>query len=135
MVYTSYFGNIQRILKSEHNPVTFVSIAGKSPDWFAGTEKKMLAPSYDIFKEYKETGDINQYTKRFYAERLAQLDPDDTLLELIAASGNFKGFNYLPNTILLCYETPDKFCHRHLVADWLNKATNVQIVEYGTQMF
>ena len=22
---------------------------------------------------------------------------------------------------LLCYEKPDDFCHRHLVADWLNK--------------
>lgn len=22
---------------------------------------------------------------------------------------------------LLCYEKPDDFCHRHLVADWLRK--------------
>lgn len=21
---------------------------------------------------------------------------------------------------LLCYETPEKFCHRHLVCNWLN---------------
>lgn len=135
MIYTSYFGNIPNILKREYNPVTFISIATKSPDWFAGEQRKFLAPSYDIFKEYQEGHDIELYTKRFLKERLAQLDPNDVLLDLIAASGNFKGFNYLPNTILLCYETPDKFCHRHLVADWLNKSNNVNIVEYGTQMF
>lgn len=26
------------------------------------------------------------------------------------------------NLYLLCYEIPKKFCHRHLLADWLNGA-------------
>ena len=31
---------------------------------------------------------------------------------------------------LVCYEAPDKFCHRHLVADWFNKA-GYRCEEYG----
>ena len=27
----------------------------------------------------------------------------------------------LDKVILLCYEKPTDFCHRHLVADWINK--------------
>lgn len=26
------------------------------------------------------------------------------------------------NIVLLCYEKPEDFCHRHLVADWLNSS-------------
>ena len=29
--------------------------------------------------------------------------------------------------ILLCYETPEKFCHRHSVAKWLNEKLNLNI--------
>ena len=27
----------------------------------------------------------------------------------------------VPRIALICYEKPTDFCHRHLVADWLNK--------------
>lgn len=30
---------------------------------------------------------------------------------------------------LICYEKPSDFCHRHLVADWLNK-NGVKCKEY-----
>ena len=28
---------------------------------------------------------------------------------------------YDKDVALVCYEKPSDFCHRHLVADWLNK--------------
>ena len=32
------------------------------------------------------------------------------------------GFNVGENDIaLICYEKPSDFCHRHLVAEWLNQ--------------
>lgn len=30
----------------------------------------------------------------------------------------------------MCYEAPGKFCHRHLVADWLNSA-GYDVSEFG----
>ncbi len=38
----------------------------------------------------------------------------------------------LDKVILLCYEKPAAFCHRHLVADWINKHKGINfIVEYS----
>ena len=33
--------------------------------------------------------------------------------------------------VLLCYEKSGDFCHRHLVADWLNKKLDLNIQEYS----
>ena len=30
--------------------------------------------------------------------------------------------------VLLCYEKPDEFCHRHLVAEWFNR-NGIYVVE------
>jgi uncharacterized protein (DUF488 family) len=39
-------------------------------------------------------------------------------------------FNELgEDAILLCWESPEKFCHRHLVADWLSKKLDIKITE------
>ena len=27
-------------------------------------------------------------------------------------------YKYLDNKILLCYERPEDFCHRHIIANW-----------------
>lgn len=34
------------------------------------------------------------------------------------------------NAYLLCYETPEKFCHRHMLAAWLNFSINADIKEW-----
>lgn len=41
------------------------------------------------------------------------------ILELLLMAHNYKGLDYHPNIVLLCYEKPTDFCHRHLVAQWL----------------
>ena len=32
---------------------------------------------------------------------------------------------------LCCFEKPDDFCHRHLLADWLNEKLNLGVEEFG----
>ncbi len=86
-----------------------VSIAGKSPDWYTGKEYKILAPKYWFFKKYKEDGDEMFYMARYYEEVLNDLVP----IEVWEALGG-------SDAILLCWEEPGKFCHRNIVAKWLN---------------
>jgi uncharacterized protein (DUF488 family) len=31
---------------------------------------------------------------------------------------------------MLCYEKPEDFCHRHILADFLNEKLNLDIKEY-----
>ena len=94
-----------------------VSIAGKAPSWYKGREYKKLAPKYWFFKKYKEDGDEKFYTEQYQKEVLDKLDAQIVFNEL----GE--------DAILLCWESPEKFCHRHLVADWLNKKLDIKITE------
>lgn len=51
----------------------------------------------------------------FTLQVLVDLDPQQVYKDLKAMS---KG----KDVALVCYETPQKFCHRHLVAKWLEDA-------------
>ena len=33
------------------------------------------------------------------------------------------------DVILLCFEKPGEFCHRHLVAQWLKSNLNIDVIE------
>ena len=114
MIYTSYFAK----LKSLPEDVIPISICGKAPEWYKGLQYKKLAPKYDFFMKWKENHDNNYYIEHFQSDVLDKLSVTDVVRDLI---------NMLPdrsskhNIALICYEKPSDFCHRHLVADWLNK--------------
>src|SRR4030043_2269486 len=99
---TSYYS------KSAKNP-NAVSIAGKAPLWYNGREYKKLAPKFWFYKKYKEDGDEVFYTVQYYEEVLNKLDPKTVFMDL----GE--------NAVILCWEASGKFCHRHIVAEWLIK--------------
>lgn len=86
---------------------------------------RKLAPTREILAEAKGYA---EYRKRFLAEVLAPLDPEVVLTELQALAGP-----YTP--VLLCFEKPplDKinFCHRTMVAEWLNEHTKANVVEWS----
>lgn len=111
MIYTTYFAK----LKSLPQNVMPISICGKAPNWYDGLQYKKLAPKYGFFMKWKETHDNDYYIEHFNKEVLSQLDPVEVVRELYRVS------NYAENIALVCYEKPSDFCHRHLVADWLNK--------------
>lgn len=94
----------------------FVSIAAKAPADFKGRQYKKLAPSWQIFKKYKKDRDEQAYTKE-YLKILDRLDPQTVLDEL----GE--------DAVLLCYERPGEFCHRQLVALWLEAELGITIEE------
>ena len=109
MIYTSYFANLKKIPKD----IIPIAICGKSPEWYKGLEYKVLAPKYWFFKIWKETHDNDFYIENFNKEILDLVDPDKVVLRLKQLSNS-------DNIALICYEKPEDFCHRHLVAGWLN---------------
>lgn len=114
MIYTSYFAN----LKSLPDNIIPVSICGKAPEWYKGLQYKKLAPKYDFFTEWKKNHDNDYYIKCFQEQVLNTLDAASVILDL---SRMVYGFNVGESDIcFICYEKPSDFCHRHLVADWLN---------------
>lgn len=110
MIYTSYFAKIKDL--PQH--IIPISIAGRAPEWYKGPQYKKLAPKYDFFIKWKETGDNNYYIKCFNEQVLDKLDAEQVVSELIDLHSG-------TDVALVCYEKPTDFCHRHLVADWLNE--------------
>lgn len=115
-LYTSYFNSIGWKKKEA------ISIAGKSPIWYLGAEYKKLAPKFWFFEKYKRDKDKKYYTEQYYKEVLNQLDPEEVYNDL----GQ--------NSILLCWEKTGEFCHRHLVAEWLSKSLDIEIIEIGEEI-
>ena len=115
MIYTSYFAKLRSLPEN----IVPVSICGKAPDWYTGLQYKKLAPKYDFFMKWKQNHDNAYYIKCFQEQVLDKLNATDVILDL---SRICKGFNVGEDNIaLICYEKPTDFCHRHLVADWLNR--------------
>lgn len=113
-MYTGYFAKLKNY---EEKGLIPISICGKAPDWYNGLQYKVLAPKWGFFNEWKNgshKGDNDYYVEHFQKEVLDTLDYNSVLIQL-ARRSNGK----LDSVILLCYEKPGDFCHRHLVADWL----------------
>lgn len=98
-----------------------VSIAGRSPDWFYGREYKKLAPKWWFFANYANSEQTEEdqdiYVEAYIDEVLSKLDPQEVYDDL----GE--------DAILLCWESSEKFCHRHVVAWWLEQELGIKIEE------
>lgn len=128
MIYTSYFGMLNKLPKN----IIPIAICAKTPAWYTGFHYKKLAPKYGFFMKWKETQDNNYYIKCFYEEVLDKLEPHKTVEELykllneetqkeIQLSNCALWENENIHVALVCYEKPGDFCHRNLVATWLNE--------------
>lgn len=79
---------------------------------------KPLCPGWQLVQDYK-SGKITskEYTERYIKYVLIKLDPQQVYYRL----GQ--------DAILLCWEKPGNFCHRLIVADWLETNLNIKIDE------
>lgn len=82
-----------------------------------------LAPKLSFWRIWKDNiGKIDEaentkyYIKEYWNEVLSKLDPE-------------KVYKELDNSILLCYEDSNEFCHRHIVADWFELMLGVKVPE------
>ena len=78
--------------------------------------------------KWKENHDNDYYIKCFNEQVLNKLNAeqvvkelDNLLLNETLAIDYGGDLQEVPRIALICYEKPSDFCHRHLVADWLNK--------------
>ena len=118
-IYTSYFAMLRRIPEN----IVPISICLKAPYWFKGIEYKTLAPTSDIFTQQKANPDNDLYASRFNDEVLGSLDREQTINDL-------KKLGNGSDIVLLCYEKSSSFCHRHLVARWLNELACINAEEW-----
>jgi hypothetical protein len=114
IIWTSYFGNIKII----NNPV---SIAISPPRWYNGFAYQRLFPTWKMINGLKTNKEkdlalrIREYEYAYNREILSKLTQSEVFSDLLTL---YNG----EDVVLLCYEAPQDFCHRHLVADWFTEA-------------
>lgn len=116
-VYTSYYGKVQKLRKEN---ILLVNIARKKPNWFFGLSCEKLFPDRGMLKL-----DEVEYTKRYEAI-LSRLAPMQVYRELDTMMRNYGA----SAVALVCWEKPEKFCHRHLVAKWFKEKLGMDVMEY-----
>ena len=133
-------GNYKNVLSG--NTVSVTGDGGNAWGYFGASYKK-LAPRLVTYtpyaKKYEELQKIKvdltrlkeyqekrreieeEYIKSYYETRLKDLDARDLLETLYEKFGD--------NIILLCHESVDEFCHRRLIADFIEIKLGIYIPE------
>ena len=117
-VFSSYYDNVPGLDKSGY---TFVRVSRKEPpDWFVSDYNPVdLSDSYGptgaMLKECHPLEDWEAFEPRYKSEILGVLDKDKALAELEKIYAEHGGKPLL----LLCYETDEENCHRHLIGEHL----------------
>lgn len=65
---------------------------------------------------YKRTGDVNTFKREYKDLVLSTLDANNVIKELKSLI-----LHKTDSIALVCYEKLADFCHRHLVAEWLQE--------------
>lgn len=112
-IYTGYFARQKQYKEAG---LTLISIA-RSARYFSGLSYKDLAPTWEMINDPEEI-----YIPKYRAI-LSKLDPYNVISNLKGISGN-------NDVILLCHEKIGSFCHRNLVAQWLNEKLNIEVKEF-----
>ena len=122
MIYTGYYSKIKEYVDSG---LTLLSISRTKPEFAKSCiDIPQLFPSDKILWDYKK-GKIDEmkYTSK-YLDQLNELGVD-RIIKMIQIFGD--------NVVLLCWESPEKFCHRHILADYINKNSNINVEEFGKE--
>lgn len=115
MIYTSYFGKVKNI-----NPEFLFAVTASKPKFFNGKHLNCVAPNYKWVDDYKQG-------------RITELQYTDLYIKYLNNNKEniISQIKSLPdNSMLLCYEVNGKFCHRHILANWLRQ-NGILIEEYG----
>ena len=79
---------------------------------------------HEKFKDDYESDESKAwYDEKYRSTVLDVLDPAGILSEIKEFAGG-------SNAYLLCYETPEKFCHRHILTSWFNLSINAGVEEW-----
>jgi hypothetical protein len=113
-IYTGNFANVKKYEAAGYIPV---SIARYPLRYYTGLRYSKLAP-LDWMLKLPEREYITEYNSRI----LGALNPSTIVDELNFLS---KG----KDVVLLCYEKEGDFCHRRLVAKWLENHLSINVPE------
>ena len=121
MIYTGYFAHQNKYISMGLFPISVAQYVPKRILDTGIVEYKKLAPSRAMIDVAKSNlGEFIDY----YNEKLRRMNRDLVIEELMSISEG-------SDIVLLCYEKPEDFCHRHLIAEWLGDGACEFIIDSG----
>lgn len=123
MIYTSYFAKLKYYQSNNLSPLR-ISNGGRN---IVEHKVNSFIPEWKIVDAHKKRLIDNEAYKRLYLLQLSSFIEDPKLnlmMESILSS-----LNQL-NAVLLCYEKPEKFCHRHILAEWIKDNFGYNVIEF-----
>lgn len=112
MLRVSYFA------KAAHHQ-NAVAITNSVPMWYKGrVYKKLAPPAWAVFTAREGKLSDEEFTE-VYRRYLDTLNWDEVFSELPE------------DAVLLCYEAPYQFCHRHVLAEYLLERFGLVVPEFG----
>ncbi len=117
-IYTSYFAVTKSLIKANIKPI---GISLYPPQWYlmsGQTNMQILAPTREILALKSNS----MYTQQF-----------NIMLDSLDADNIFRAIGDLAkdrDCALLCFERPGEFCHRRLVAKWLESHLGIEVPEW-----
>lgn len=124
MIYTSYFAKLNK-LPDNLCPISISLTQPKGLNYLM--RFTLFMPTWGILNEFKKTGDTEKYSREFREQILNNNSQKEVVEHLYSLSQG-------KDIVLLCYESPEKFCHRHLVAEWLRQG-GFECKEYNEKDF
>jgi len=117
-IYTSNYA------RHGSNPLAF-GISLTVPEWYEGQRLQFLAPRSDMVGKIKK-GSENYNQRKYTREYIDLLNGRNVNPQKLVDS--------LPDgALLLCYESPGDFCHRQLLAAWVERHTGFVITEWKNE--
>ena len=122
MIYTSYYANYRKF-----KGMFRVSISRTAPSNSNDLQLIKLAPTADLLQKHKSNSITNDKYTSVYHNQLLKLENDGYIAKFVKALSTLQELH--KDVVLLCYEKSGKFCHRHLLAEYLNSNHNTNIRE------
>lgn len=119
-IYTGYFAKLKYYT---NNGLIPISIARKNPEWYIGHSCTYFAPSYDLLSRYRKNEISSEEYTKIYLNQLNKDTVKEKLDKIESKLGDV-------SVVLLCYEKPSDFCHRHVLAKYIKDNLNIDIIEY-----
>ena len=113
-IYTSYFAKAAILRKAGIVPI---GVALWPPRFFRGISMKQVAPRRYMLDDRLTD---EEYIRMYRNDVLRLVDARSFIQDLERASRGM-------DVALCCFEKPGDFCHRHILAKWLNEQTGIEV--------
>lgn len=121
-IRTGYFAKLQKYIELGYVPIGIVRF---KPKWYFHKNKELFAPSIQLLLSFKDGEITSEEFSNLYIEELKSKNGVLKFKEMVRI---YKILG-VEKIVLLCFEKAEDTCHRHVLAEYLNKELNLDISE------